>query len=76
MVAHDVPRAVQRLLEILVGNDCPEGNERDLRAMATTWRDLAARLARITEDAQTATAFVARGSRAARVRVLRQPDHQ
>jgi hypothetical protein len=61
MAAHEVPPEVQRLLEILVGNDWPEGNEGDLRSMATGWRDLATRLQTITDDAQTASAYVARG---------------
>jgi hypothetical protein len=61
VAAHNVPPEVQRLLEILVGNDWPEGNEGDLRAMAAGWRDLAGRMQRITEDAQTAAASVAQG---------------
>jgi hypothetical protein len=59
--AHDVPPAVERLLELLVGNDWPDGSEGDLRGMATGWRDLATGLQRITEDTETAVAHVARG---------------
>ncbi|MEU6270444.1 WXG100 family type VII secretion target [Saccharopolyspora shandongensis] len=39
MAATDVSPGVQDLLEVLVGNDWPEGNPDDLRAMATSWRD-------------------------------------
>jgi hypothetical protein len=61
MAAHDVPPAVQKLLEFLVGNDFPEGNEGDLRAMATAWRDLGNHLQAIIGDAGAAAASVGRG---------------
>lgn len=44
MAEHEVPEGVERLLEILVGNDWPEGNEGDLRSMAGAWRGLATAL--------------------------------
>jgi hypothetical protein len=62
MAQHNVPPEVQRLLELLVGNDWPEGNEGDLRNMAAAWHELAAKLSgQVTGDVQAAAGQAADG---------------
>ncbi|MEV6233745.1 hypothetical protein AB0L88_38385 [Saccharopolyspora shandongensis] len=49
MAATDVPDDVQRLLEVLVGNDWPEGDPDELRAMAAGWREAAEHLGDVVD---------------------------
>ncbi|GAA4531704.1 WXG100-like domain-containing protein [Amycolatopsis samaneae] len=44
MPATEVPSGVQHLLEVLIGNDWPEGNPDDLRQLAVQWRATAKQL--------------------------------
>ncbi|MEV0699386.1 hypothetical protein AB0I53_15910 [Saccharopolyspora sp. NPDC050389] len=60
MAATDVSPDVQRLLEVLVGNDWPEGNPDDLRAMATSWRDVAEHINSVVDLVNGGAAQVAR----------------
>jgi hypothetical protein len=55
---HVVPPGVQVLLEIVVGNQWPEGNEGDLRAMAANWRDAGTLVNDLVDGTRSATAQV------------------
>ncbi|MEV5543957.1 hypothetical protein AB0L13_44825 [Saccharopolyspora shandongensis] len=61
MAATEVPAGVQRLLEVLVGNDWPEGNPDDLRVMAGQWRTTAQTLTIVLDLAREGAARVGRG---------------
>ncbi|WP_405685695.1 hypothetical protein OG204_16330 [Streptomyces sp. NBC_01387] len=61
MAATTVPPGVQTLLEILVGNDWPEGNPDDLRYLATGWRDAETAVNDIVALVVSASAAVDRG---------------
>ncbi|TDD34901.1 WXG100-like domain-containing protein [Saccharopolyspora elongata] len=60
MAATDVSDDVQRLLEVLVGNDWPEGNPDELRAMAAGWRETVEHLGHVVELVNRGAAQVAR----------------
>jgi hypothetical protein len=53
-----VPQAVQTLLQILVGNDWPEGNPSDLRSLAGAWRDAGAGLRALESETLAAVRHV------------------
>ncbi|QIZ35020.1 hypothetical protein [Saccharopolyspora sp. ASAGF58] len=59
MAATEVPPNVQRLLEVLVGNDWPEGDPDDLRAMATSWCEVAEHLNGVVDFVNKGAARVA-----------------
>ena len=62
MAEHDVPEGVERLLEILVGNDWPAGSEGDLVSMAAAWNNLATQVTgKVIPDVQTAAASASAG---------------
>jgi hypothetical protein len=61
MAAEHLPQGVEILLEALVGNEWPEGNDGDLRSMATAWNDLAVHIRGIEAQAQTGVALVGQG---------------
>jgi hypothetical protein len=61
MAATEVPAGVQHLLEVLVGNDWPEGNPDDLRAMADQWRTTAKQVAIVLDLVRDGAARVDRG---------------
>jgi hypothetical protein len=55
---HVVPPGVQVLLEIVVGNQWPEGNEGDLRVLAANWRNAGTLVNGLVDGTRTATAQV------------------
>jgi hypothetical protein len=61
MAEQTVPAQVQTLLQVLVGNDWPEGNPDDLRRMATAWRTTATDLGTLDSSARTAFGYVDKG---------------
>jgi hypothetical protein len=63
VAATEVPDEVQRLLEVLVGNDWPEGNPDDLRVMAGQWRATAQTLAAVPVLVREGAARADRGMR-------------
>jgi hypothetical protein len=63
MSSTEVPPGVQRLLEVLVGYDWPEGNPSDLRYMAGQWGNTAKRLTTVLDSAREGAARVDRAVR-------------
>jgi hypothetical protein len=80
MAQENVPAGVETLLQILVGNDWPEGNEGDLRAMAEGWSGLGTQLSGSITEAVTAAASTAakrfRRADASGVQLLHRRTHR
>ena len=48
--AHNVPPGLQTLLEIVVGNNWPTGDETALRTLATAWSDAGTALSKVEQE--------------------------